>query len=335
MDANGLDPQFEEPTIPQDPTPPDDGGTPPVEPPQNNDDEGISDSDLVRSILAQNGITDPDKIKFEGEDGKLVEQSWKNLSKEEKLSILTSASPQPANEFTEEEVNLINQIRESRQTPTAYLSSLERAAAEATKSEVYNIDGIDDDELFVLDALDRYGNENVTDEQLEALLNNAKSDPELYAMQIQNLRQQYKQKEDDLRLQQQQQTDAQQEQEYQHFSEAILGEIKSLTQVAGQSIELSIDDMNELANYILTRDENGNSEFGKAMNDPKLFTQVAFWALKGNDIMNEISSQIKLAYERGLAAGQKGQSKLAFSQKKDNPMTQNPTHLGAFDLDVQ
>lgn len=310
LSADALDPQFED----------DPGGQqePPAEPSNPTPPAGPDDSDegLIQSILSQNGIKDVNKIKFEGENDTVVEKSWKELTREEKLNILRTPQSS-AEDFSEDELNLIQKIRDSKQTPSDYLASLERAATKAVETQTYDIDGLSDDELFVLDAIDRFGNENITDEQLETLLNNAKSDPDLYAKNIASLRAQYKQKEDDLRLQQQQQDDAQQEQEYKNFSESILNEIKSLNQVAGQSIELSVDDMNELANFILTRDDNGDSEFGKVMNDPKMFTQVAFWALKGNDIMSEISSQIRLAYEKGLAEGKKGQPKLAITQKQD------------------
>lgn len=321
LDAAGLDPfEDQEPSAGQQQGS-GEGSTPPTtqEPPTGSgDDAGKSDEAIITELLASNGIADLNKIKFENEDGTVVERSWKDLTKEEKLGILSNSTiSEEATEFNQEEIDLINKIRESQKSPEAYLEALKEAASQVTQVESYEIDGISDDELFVLDAIDRYGEENVTDEQLETLLKNAKSDPELYAKTIESLRAQYQQREDDLKLQSQQEAEARREQEFQEFSTAILGEIQSLKSVAGQDIELSVDDMNELANYILTRDEEGNSEFGKALNDPKLFTQMAFWALKGNDIMNEISSQIKMAYEKGVEAGKKGQSQFVVNKPAD------------------
>ena len=301
---------------------------------QSNDDGSV-----INDLLAANGISDASKIKFEEDDGTITERNWNDLTKEEKLGILGSTgisgngeSGDDVVDFSQEEIDFIQKIRSSAQSPTDYVDSLIRQTA-GNQAPQYEIDGISDDELFVLDALDRYGEENVTDEQLQSLLENAKSDTELYTKTIESLRAQYKQREDELKLQEQQQSEARQEQEFQAFSNSILNEIQSLKEVAGQDIELSLDDMNELANYILTRDEEGNSEFGKAMNDPKLFTQMAFWALKGNDIMNEISSQIKMAYEKGVEAGKGGQSHVAFRN------SDRPAHIAAgesaFGLDVQ
>jgi hypothetical protein len=57
--------------------------------------------------------------------------------------------------------------------------------------------------------------------------------------------------------------------------------------------------MEDLANYILTRDASGYSEFGRLLNDPVQFTKAAFWMLKGSEILNEMQNKIKEAYLRG------------------------------------
>jgi len=86
-----------------------------------------------------------------------------------------------------------------------------------------------------------------------------------------------------------------------------------LNEIGGQEIELSNDDMNDLANFILTQDENGVSEFGAMLNNPKALTTMAFWTLKGPEIVNELQDQIQQAYKRGYDLGkgsQQLQSKL-------------------------
>lgn len=329
LEAGALDP-FEEPVTPTDPTPD-------PEPPANPGPEPTAvDDSFITELLAANGIKDASKIKFEGEDGTVVERAWKDLSREEKLNILSPVETADSSEYSEEEVNLIQRIREAQQTPEEYLEALKNEAAQAVQPvSSYEIDGISDDELFVLDAIDKYGEENVSDEQLEELLKNAKSNPELYAKTIESLRTQYKQREDELNYQKQQESEAQQEEDFKNFSASVLKEIESLNTLGGQNIELSVDDMNDIANYILTRDEGGNSEFGKAMNDPKKFVELAFWALKGNDIMSEISSQLKTAYEKGVEAGKKGQSQLTFTNPKDKPSAHNVASASALFNDVE
>lgn len=328
LDAGGLDP-FEEPVTPQDPL---QDTQPPVNEPEPNAGEDL----LIMELLAANGIKDSSKIKFEEEDGTVVERAWKDLSREEQLSIL-SPETSDVSDYSEEEINLIQRIRDAQQSPEEYLEALKNEAAQAVQqTPIYEIDGISDDELFVLDAIDKYGEENVSDEQLEELLKNAKSNPDLYAKTIESLRAQYKQREDELNYQKQQESEAQQEQDFQNFSTSVLKEIQSLNKIGGQDIELSVDDMNDIANYILTRDEDGNSEFGKTMNNPKKFVELAFWALKGNDIMSEISSQLKTAYEKGVEAGKKGQSPLIFNTNpKDRNSAHNVSQTSAAALDVE
>ncbi len=328
LDAGGLDP-FEEPVTPQDPLQD-------TQPPVNEPEPNAGEDPLIMELLAANGIKDSSKIKFEEEDGTVVERAWKDLSREEQLSIL-SPETSDVSDYSEEEINLIQRIRDAQQSPEEYLEALKNEAAQAVQqTPIYEIDGISDDELFVLDAIDKYGEENVSDEQLEELLKNAKSNPDLYAKTIESLRAQYKQREDELNYQKQQESEAQQEQDFQNFSTSVLKEIQSLNKIGGQDIELSVDDMNDIANYILTRDEDGNSEFGKTMNNPKKFVELAFWALKGNDIMSEISSQLKTAYEKGVEAGKKGQSPLIFNTNpKDRNSAHNVSQTSAAALDVE
>ena len=72
------------------------------------------------------------------------------------------------------------------------------------------------------------------------------------------------------------------------------------------------------------------------MNNPKKFVELAFWALKGNDIMSEISSQLKTAYEKGVEAGKKGQSPLIFNTNpKDRNSAHNVSQTSAAALDVE
>lgn len=328
LDAGGLDP-FEEPVTPQDPLQD-------TQPPVNEPEPNAGEDPLIMELLAANGVKDSSKIKFEEEDGTVVERAWKDLSREEQLSIL-SPETSDVSDYSEEEINLIQRIRDAQQSPEEYLEALKDEAAQAVQqTPIYEIDGISDDELFVLDAIDKYGEENVSDEQLEELLKNAKSNPDLYAKTIESLRAQYKQREDELNYQKQQESEAQQEQDFQNFSTSVLKEIQSLNKIGGQDIELSVDDMNDIANYILTRDEDGNSEFGKTMNNPKKFVELAFWALKGNDIMSEISSQLKTAYEKGVEAGKKGQSPLIFNTNpKDRNSAHNVSQTSAAALDVE
>ena len=141
LDAGGLDP-FEEPVTPQDPLQD-------TQPPVNEPEPNAGEDPLIMELLAANGIKDSSKIKFEEEDGTVVERAWKDLSREEQLSIL-SPETSDVSDYSEEEINLIQRIRDAQQSPEEYLEALKNEAAQAVQqTPIYEIDGISDDELFV------------------------------------------------------------------------------------------------------------------------------------------------------------------------------------------
>lgn len=92
----------------------------------------------------------------------------------------------------------------------------------------------------------------------------------------------------------------QEEQNFQNFQDTILDEIEDLTEIAGQPIALSTQEMDDLAQFMLDRDENGNTYFSNLLRNPQVYTQAAFWVLKGPEIMDEMSNEIQAAYQRGF-----------------------------------
>lgn len=253
------------------------------------------DFDLTKELLTLQGISDMNKIKFEDESGAVVEKSWDTLSNNEKLMIL-SHQEDPDTSLDASEIELINQIRESGMTPDQYIQSLQTQEAPVIN---YEVDSMSDDELFCIDLLDKVGSDNITDEELQEALENAKTNESLFRKQVASLRIYYKDLEDQ-RLQQlefDRQEEA--EQAYNNFSNNIIESIRSFNSLEDTPVELSHEEMEDLANYILTRDASGYSEFGHMLNDPMQFTKAAFWMLNGPKILNEMQNQIKEAYLRG------------------------------------
>lgn len=267
---------------------------------QTDDSEPVgddSDFDLTRELLNLQGISDMNKIKFEDESGAVVEKSWDSLSNNEKLMIL-SHQEDPDISLDTSEIELINQIRESGLTPDQFIQNLQNANSQETVTS-YEVDYMSDDELFCLDLLDKVGSDNITDEELQEALDSAKANPSLYSKQVASLRTYYKDLEDRQRQQQEIEKQEAAEQEFTTFSNNILDVIRNFNSFEDTPVELSMDEMEDLANFILTRDASGYSEFGKLLNDPTHFTKTAFWVLKGPEILNEMQNQIKEAYLRG------------------------------------
>ena len=254
------------------------------------------DFDLTKELLTRQGISDINKIKFEDESGAVIEKAWDTLSNNEKLMIL-SHQEDPDTSLDEAEIELINQIRESGMTPDQYIQSLQTTPEPAPT--VYEVDSMSDDELFCLDLLDKVGADNISDEELQQALESAKANESVYNKQVASLRIYYKGLEEKRQQELELEKQAEAEQQFNAFANNIVESIRNFNSFEDTPVELSTDEMEDLANYILTRDASGYSEFGRLLNDPIQFTKAAFWMLKGPEILNEMQKQIKEAYLRG------------------------------------
>lgn len=294
----------------------------------NNDD-----FDLTKELLKLQGISDSNKIKFEDESGAVVERSWNTLTNNEKLMIL-SHQEDPDTSLDDAEIELINQIRESGLNPDQYIQNLLKQEV-PTPTPTYEVDEMSDDELFCLDLLDKVGSENISDEELQQALDNAKSNENLYRKQVASLRVYYKGLEENRQTELERQKQEQAEYEFNVFSNNIVNSIRNFNLSEDIPVELSNEEMEDLANYILTRDASGYSEFGRLLNDPKEFTKAAFWTLKGQEILNEMQNQIKEAYLRGYNDSHKPSSnkKVFVKSSQHKNVNNNGSSYASFDED--
>lgn len=287
-------------------------------------EEKIED-DLTSEMLRLRGISNPDKIKFEDENGAVIERSWNTLTREEQLNILSGDEPEET-KLSDDEIDLLNQIRSSGMNIEEYLSSLQQNIPVSTPK--YKIDELSDDDLYVLDILEKVGGDNITDDELTEALAAAKTNEKLFQKTVEGLRNQYTQLEKDKEIREANERAAQQKAAYDSFASSIMNEIRGLNSFAGQDLELSNEDVEELSTFMLDLDNNGMSAFGKAMQDPALFTRAAFWLLNEDKIIEELTKQMQDTYTRGYENAKKdmqGKSKLVISQ----PTKQN-NHFNNF-----
>lgn len=289
----------------------------------------IQEDDLTTEVLRIKGITDPEKIKFEDETGAIVERSWNQLTKEEQLNILAGEEPVETNDLSDDEIDLLNTIRDSGMSVNDYIQSLQKTIEPVVS---YKIDELSDEEVYALDLLDKVGQDNITDEELTEAIENAKKNEVLFKKTVEGLRREYIQLEQEEQAQEANKIAHEQELAYNNFAASIQNEIQNLNSFAGNDLELSKEDIDELAAFMLELDDTGTSAFGKALQDPALFTKAAFWLLNEEQIIEELSKQMQDTYKRGYDAGKQDSnqptSKLAFS-----PKTTEPTSDFAFDED--
>lgn len=307
MESNFDDTMFEVDEFDETPTPekqepdpkPEKEGNQETAPPS----EGDQEDDLTTEVLKLRGISNPDKIKFEDESGAITERSWDSLTKEEQINILADQREhqETTNELAEDEIDLINAIRNSGMSVQDYMQTITPQINQPQDTNQF--DTMSDEDLYAFDILNKVGNDNITDEELDAALEAAKANETLFKKTVDGLRQQYNrlQEEQKQNIANQQQAAAQQR--YQAFANVVNNQIDNFNSFAGQPIQLSNQDKDNLSEFMLALDEDGSSALGKALQDPKLLTKAAFWLLNEQELIAELQKQQQDAYTRGYNAG--------------------------------
>ena len=292
--------EFDETPTPEEPDPkPEKEGNQETTPPS----EGDQEDDLTTEVLKLRGISNPDKIKFEDESGAITERSWDSLTKEEQINILADQREhqETTNELAEDEIDLINAIRNSGMSVQDYMQTITPQINQPQDTNQF--DTMSDEDLYAFDILNKVGNDNITDEELDAALEAAKANETLFKKTVEGLRQQYNrlQEEQKQNIANQQQAAAQQR--YQAFANVVNNQIDNFNSFAGQPIQLSNQDKDNLSEFMLALDEDGSSALGKALQDPRLLTKAAFWLLNEQELIAELQKQQQDAYTRGYNAG--------------------------------
>lgn len=169
----------------------------------NTPDPEEGKEDFLTSLLKSRGIEDKSKIKFATEEGDVEEVDWDSLSNEDKLNILSSSESAPENGLDESEIQLINAIRNSGMSPSEYLQFVGKGEVERyiqnSQEPQYEIDAYSDDELFLMDFMSRMG--EVTEDEATEALERAKANEGLFKKQIEAIRNEYKQAEQENQMQ--------------------------------------------------------------------------------------------------------------------------------------
>ena len=307
MESNFDDTMFEVDEFDETPTPekqepdpkPEKEGNQETTPPS----EGDQEDDLTTEVLKLRGISNPDKIKFEDESGAITERSWDSLTKEEQINILADQREDQGtnNDLAEDEIELINAIRNSGMSVQDYMQTITPQINQPQDTNQF--DTMSDEDLYAFDILNKVGNDNITDEELDAALEAAKANETLFKKTVDGLRQQYNrlQEEQKQNIANQQQAAAQQR--YWAFANVVNNQIDNFNSFAGQPIQLSNQDKDNLSEFMLALDEDGSSALGKALQDPRLLTKAAFWLLNEQELIAELQKQQQDAYTRGYNAG--------------------------------
>lgn len=281
---------------------------------ENHDnDEPINESELIKSLLKEKGIDDLSKIKFENDKGEIEEISWNELSNEEKLAILSPEQEDDNTRLDDQEINLINQIRLHNVTPQEFVQMIkqqgvaEYVAQQENPDVHYAVDDLTDEELYLLDLQARV--EGITEEELQEALDRAKSNEELFKKEITGIRNEYKKLEEDKNQRDAALEEQKAQEQFEKFSRDIVASIENFTNVGELDVDMDNNDMNELYNFITGTNNAGVRYLDQALSDPNTLVRMAWFALKGEDIINSISdyykSEITKAHRAGVEEGKK------------------------------
>lgn len=258
-------------------------------------DQDEDSSDVLDQFLRSKGIN-PDAVKFETENG-YEEVPFNELSLEDQLSILNDRDD--SNDLNDQEIDLLNTMRNNNWSVEDYNNYIAQQAIQnytnnqQNNEPVYNIDDYSDEELFIMDLQSKIP--DITEDEAVEELTNAKNNEELFNKRINALRNEYKAKEDAERTQQQEEAKQAQEQQMNQFRDTILDTIEKNKDIdlGGIPMEMSDEDMNTVASFILDSDAAGVRHIAKALNDPDAIFQMAWWLTKGQDAFREINDYYK------------------------------------------
>ena len=302
--------------------------------PDQDDDEIVNDNeepenqedDLVTSYLKAYGIEDPSKIQFEGDNGEINEVDFNSLSKEEQLTMLQELGA-PA--YTNDEIATIQYLRNNNTTLKDVVEYFSQKAIEDylqehpedRKQKSYKIDDYTDEELYVSDLKLRFP--DLTDEELNDKLENAKLNEDVFNKEVAGLRSFYKAEEE----KDEEAARQQEQQEYEQLQNALLTAASQLTEIKFDAedpkdpdgFEIEDDDRNRALAYLLSLDKEGRSQFDRDLSDPRAIFELAYLRTSGRDLITQTSKYYKslLAETRKELANAKKELE-KYTKKNDN-----------------
>ena len=258
-------------------TNPDNQNDPTPEPIPNdtNSDPEPKDKDLdvFSEFLKGRGLRDGKTLIYQDEEGNEQEVDFNTLDREEQLNILNElAKP----DLTEDEVHTIEYLRNNNLTIQDVVEYYSQKAVQdyinqnGPVNKAYSVDDYSDEELYIADLKSKF--EGMTEEEIQADLDLAKSNEDLFKKKVETIRNQYKAQEDKAV------EDAQraQEEQYNAFKSTLEEQLVNFN-------EISLD----------YQDENGASQFFKDLNDPQVLVELAWYRLFGKDAISGISQYYK------------------------------------------
>ena len=282
------------------------------------DNKPVINNDLILEVLKLKNIN-PESIKFENDNGEIEEYNWENLSLEEQKNILISNDLDNDYGLEDDEINIINNFRESKLSYDDYINNIKTKAIEEYLQEnnpykVYSIDDYTDDDLYLLDLKTKM--EDLTDEELVLALETEKSNPTLYDKKIKALRNEYKNLEE-AKIQAEQELEEQENAKIrEEFENTIKTNVNNLNSIG--NLQLSEDEKNNIYNFITGTNSAGEPLISTALNDPEKLVKMVWFTLYGEQGFNIIQDYFTKQLAESRKEIKSGKSTLVHAPKNNN-----------------
>ena len=257
------------------------------------------EDDLITSYLKSKGIVDPKKIQFENEEGGIDEVDFNTLPKEEQLMMLQELA---TSDYTDYEKDVINYLRVNNTDLQGVIEYFQNKAIEEylaqnpdqAPKQSFKIDDYSDDELYISDLAAKFP--DFTKEELNAKLEVAKANEELFKKEIDSLREFYKKEEE----RQAEEAIQSEQQQYEDLQNTLLDSIGKFNEIIldtddphSDALEIEESDKQMMLDYLLTPDKDGQSKFDKDLSDPQALIELAWLRTHGRDTITGISQYWK------------------------------------------
>ena len=267
--------------------------------------------EVIERLLKNQGISDPNSLKFKNEKGEDETVSFFNLSVDEQEEILSYKDN--SNDLDDEEKDVINYLRSNNLTMDELLNHVrEQAVKEYLSQENSNIEveKLTDDEVYLTDLLSRF--KDLSDEEAQQALELEKQNTSLYEKKVNALRENLIEK-DKIKKQEEAELENLEKQEgFEQFKSSLVEAATEVKEIG--RLELDNDDINEAIEFLLAEDATGTRYIAKALNDPASLIKMSWFYLRGEEAFNymaeEYEKEIKRLsqdqYSKGYEEGKKG-----------------------------
>lgn len=229
--------------------------------------EGQTNNSLIDKLLEAKGFKDNKVTIVEDDTTKVLD--FYELSPEEQIEILSADAPKTGT-LTTEEQEFLNTLKRNNTSINQFLDQYKQSIINEIQDnsvDSYQIDDYTDEELFLLDLKNKF---DLTDDELVQELEKEMQNEDMFKRKVDKLRNEYREAEKQYNAS-----------KYEEFEQQMINVALDTPDFYG--IELDNEEKDEVLSFLLDTDATGESDFTKALNDPKKLYEAAWFLRYGKE----------------------------------------------------